>query len=653
MAYTKQTFTAGQTLKASDLNTMSQGIVEKQDKLISGTNLKTVNGQSLLGSGNVTVSGNGAVANKELKILFIGNSLTQDAVSYLPLLLDEVAPEVNYTIYDWYNGGHTLAQQYSKFTSNTPCDMFGTITNNQSGGWNVQNKTVTMAWVCENCDFDIVVVQEYSYYDFNDATEITNFNNVINYLRNNYGKPFKVYSFIDAPMRNRIDNDYAKAKKYAKLHITKATAEGLVNPGSAVVYGIRDSVLNTLGDRGNLTSDGTHTQEGLPCMLQSYVLALWAFEWLGIPKSILNSSTKMTADLYASWQSFGPNLGSGVVEGTEAQVKRAQEVAIKAYKNGKLLLNSYLNAMAEESSDAIPGGSSSGGGSSGGDTGGDAGGSEPEVPSTPSDSGLSVYEEGVIFSEEISVGSYCEFVSNQYTEAYDIYSYPVDGTSTYTVNTNNALSSSTVDYPYIIVVCDANNKAVKLIKSQTNKSGARMETYTVDTSTITGAKYLLISAYQDKITVTKDTGGDPGGDSGGDDTGGDVGGNEPDVPPTPSDTGLSIYQERVIFSDSEMEVGSYCKYVGNSYTGVYDIYSYPVDGVSTYTIELTNALNNTKVDYPYIIAVCGSDLKVVELIKAQTNKSGARKETYVVDTSTIPGAKYLLLSVYNDQITIS
>ena len=57
MAYTKQTFTSGQTLKASDLNTMSQGIKDlddgKQEKLISGTSLKTINGQSLLGSGNI------------------------------------------------------------------------------------------------------------------------------------------------------------------------------------------------------------------------------------------------------------------------------------------------------------------------------------------------------------------------------------------------------------------------------------------------------------------------------------------------------------------------------------------------------------------------------------------------------------------------
>ena len=60
MAYTKQTFTAGQTLKASDLNTMSQGIKDlddgKQAKLVSGSSIKTINGESLIGSGDIKTS---------------------------------------------------------------------------------------------------------------------------------------------------------------------------------------------------------------------------------------------------------------------------------------------------------------------------------------------------------------------------------------------------------------------------------------------------------------------------------------------------------------------------------------------------------------------------------------------------------------------
>lgn len=40
-------------------NKIKNLIEDKQDKLISGTNIKTINGYSLLGSGNITISGGG------------------------------------------------------------------------------------------------------------------------------------------------------------------------------------------------------------------------------------------------------------------------------------------------------------------------------------------------------------------------------------------------------------------------------------------------------------------------------------------------------------------------------------------------------------------------------------------------------------------
>lgn len=80
MSYTKQTFTSGQILKASDLNTMSQGIKDlddgKQPKLVSGTNLKTINGQSLLGSGNIAVEGvSGSTKNRPIAPEFLRTNL--------------------------------------------------------------------------------------------------------------------------------------------------------------------------------------------------------------------------------------------------------------------------------------------------------------------------------------------------------------------------------------------------------------------------------------------------------------------------------------------------------------------------------------------------------------------------------------------------
>ena len=64
MAYTKQTFSDYQVLTADNMNyiedgieTAHQGLEEKQDTLVSGTNIKTINGVSLLGEGNIIVEG--------------------------------------------------------------------------------------------------------------------------------------------------------------------------------------------------------------------------------------------------------------------------------------------------------------------------------------------------------------------------------------------------------------------------------------------------------------------------------------------------------------------------------------------------------------------------------------------------------------------
>ena len=56
-------FSNGVTLEADHLNDMVDEIEKKQNTLISGENIKTINGQSLLGSGNITIIGDGSGGN--------------------------------------------------------------------------------------------------------------------------------------------------------------------------------------------------------------------------------------------------------------------------------------------------------------------------------------------------------------------------------------------------------------------------------------------------------------------------------------------------------------------------------------------------------------------------------------------------------------
>ena len=53
----------GNIAMASDLEPLKTSIGNKQDTLVSGTNIKTINGESILGSGNITISGGSGLAS--------------------------------------------------------------------------------------------------------------------------------------------------------------------------------------------------------------------------------------------------------------------------------------------------------------------------------------------------------------------------------------------------------------------------------------------------------------------------------------------------------------------------------------------------------------------------------------------------------------
>ena len=59
MAYTKNTWASGDKITSAKMNHLEQGVADSQPALVSGTNIKTINGTSLLGSGNIVISGGG------------------------------------------------------------------------------------------------------------------------------------------------------------------------------------------------------------------------------------------------------------------------------------------------------------------------------------------------------------------------------------------------------------------------------------------------------------------------------------------------------------------------------------------------------------------------------------------------------------------
>lgn len=273
------------------------------------------------------------MAQKTISVLFVGNSLTQDAVSYVPWLIRNLYPNLSFKFYMWYNGGYTLGQQYTKFSNNQACEIFSVCEN--TNAWTNYNNSMTMAQILSEYTFDIVCFQEYFNYKstFVEA-DLVDFNNCLSYIRSNYGKNFRVATLLHAPKRSSATSIFNLTKSGNQLILQKTDADMLIAPGVAV-YRALSTDLDNLGDQGHLSPDGTHTQEGLPCLLQAFVVFKWIMGELSIPISIVNCQLRMTTSIYNTLNIPGPNLGTGVIQGTDAQNALAQDVAVQAEAEGR------------------------------------------------------------------------------------------------------------------------------------------------------------------------------------------------------------------------------------------------------------------------------------------------------------------------------
>ena len=337
--------TGGGTIDTSDLLTKAEAEQTYQPKgnyITEHQKLKTVNGESLVGEGDITIEG-GGTNKKSISILFVGNSLTQDGIAYLPYMLKTYYPEVDFKIYMWYTGGYTLGQHYETFTSGGYANIFSVAENSVS--WNNFSKNKTMAQVLSSYTFDIVCMQEYFNYK-EEYTSASDWNLCRDYIVSNYkgGNALEFISLFHAPLRKDgydVNEVYSRTEDGNALILQTTISEDMI-PNGIAVYRALSTDLNNLGDLKQLSPDGTHTQEGLPCLLQTYVTLCWLFDRLSINKSVYGHSMRMTTSIYNSINVPGANLGNGVVQGTDAQNLLAQEVAIKAYKEGKQFVNRHL-----------------------------------------------------------------------------------------------------------------------------------------------------------------------------------------------------------------------------------------------------------------------------------------------------------------------
>lgn len=297
-----------------------------------------------------------ATGKQTVSLLCIGNSLLQDCVAYLPLVLNEFRDYIDYKIYLWYCSGHTLTQNYNRFVNGMTAEIFSVCENDVS--WTNHSNDTTMTSILNTYEFDTLVLQEF--FDsmsggtdpasYTDAAKAS-YEDIVNWIKARYSGDFNVYSYWETPYRgNGTFGNFSRENTLQRLamaeeclewQLLNTSCEGIIPSGIAAARAIDVAQLNTLGTAGCMSADGVHSQEGLPCLMLAWVFGQWLMDKLGLPYDEAFSQVRSTQSIVSTLNVPG---GNGTrIDGTEAQAVAARDVARQAAIEGKYIVNTMLN----------------------------------------------------------------------------------------------------------------------------------------------------------------------------------------------------------------------------------------------------------------------------------------------------------------------
>lgn len=279
---------------------------------------------------------------KSLKILAIGNSFNQDAMAYLPPVLQEMMPDLDITVATCYAGSASLQQHVDWFNEGATYTAY----NEWEAGataWKRYTDTSAkhLAEVIARHDWDIITIQGTSGAVISDdlinSDILTPARQLLRILQTNAVKPFALMWF---QWMGRATTDYTATEMFG--HISRATKKMMnqfgiqdyIPVGAAFHSALTVDSLAALGEGGGmLYSDNRHLNAGIPALLATYTTALKIAEWTG-RKSTGIYSLKFTPDYQTVATLNVKDMMHGSPSGVnDTNMHLIQEIAVNALKH--------------------------------------------------------------------------------------------------------------------------------------------------------------------------------------------------------------------------------------------------------------------------------------------------------------------------------
>lgn len=263
-------------------------------------------------------------------VLIIGNSYSRDAFSYVPALLQEAGINVDISILCL--NGKALSTHYDVLVHNRAQYDIDTYDYGRQR-WYTYTDTTALSTITSK-DWKLVILQEGSNVARGYQKTSANVNNVKLYLQK--ALPNAYFTFMLNPPHplghptlegTHNDEEYEMITDVASALLRESFVSDIVPCGTAI-QNARHTKLQLLGDNEDLSYEGKHLQEGLPCLIEAYVGAAYIANYFHYPFDIKCSSLIINQN-WISKQHI-PGRHGKAIEGDEYHYELSKTVAIDA-----------------------------------------------------------------------------------------------------------------------------------------------------------------------------------------------------------------------------------------------------------------------------------------------------------------------------------
>lgn len=285
----------------------------------------------------------------KLRVLSIGNSYSQDSLSYVPYILQSLG-YYNVEIGILMLSSSTLQQHVENFDNETAAYTYYKYDGHEewlsAGASTIQNALVGNKW-------DVILLQQQSKAAWDYTTYQPYLNQLISRIFGtiNYGVKFGWLEVQSRPATGSNLENYSDADISAHFESIAENAEKVISetlcgfciPVGAAIQNARTipeiKALGGYAQNANNTSglgylnysDGVHLQEGLPCLIAAYASVCAFLKLMGAEITSIYGDTTRPTDDWLSGKSI-PGAHGGSVGVTDDNCRIAQAAAIIANK---------------------------------------------------------------------------------------------------------------------------------------------------------------------------------------------------------------------------------------------------------------------------------------------------------------------------------